>query len=236
MRHVIVNQHEDIPTGYDTYSILLVPDEKWFGEAGIETGFRLFSQFKRFGDMIGDKHLACWFNRSFIGSYSKLTDLEFIAAIPADIVSARAVSDFIRTKCQLPEDHGSPSMQYDVARARLICTKLKISYNKGPYVAFYSKYPTLPYYEIDSDEFGSHGTVVCNEEHHVSPACVLKFGGVRFDRALNLLDLLEQDLIRSNPGILKLQYEQLMFRIREFFHAHGETVVEVIKAGAKLCQ
>ncbi|MFL5242668.1 MAG: hypothetical protein ACJ8FY_11225 [Gemmataceae bacterium] len=50
MRHEIYHQNEGIPSGYDTYSVLLIPRESDFNSESIDL---LFAQFKRFGEMIG---------------------------------------------------------------------------------------------------------------------------------------------------------------------------------------
>jgi hypothetical protein len=68
---------------------------------------------------------------------------------------------------------------------------------------------------------------------------VLTFGGIALDRSLGLLDALEQQLIQSEVNVTKMKVDQLLARIREWFHKHGEAVVEILKgiinrrAGAK---
>jgi hypothetical protein len=50
-----------IPDGYKTYTLFLIPDEKWVTEEKDEELNKLFKDFLKFGRVIGDDNLAVWF-------------------------------------------------------------------------------------------------------------------------------------------------------------------------------
>jgi hypothetical protein len=152
MQHEIYFRGESIPSGFETYCVLLIPSDEWFGNAGMQNAFRLFAHFKRFGEMIGPSHLACWFCRYF-GGYAKGVDIDLVAALPVDVFGNEAVTEFLRKRDVIVTPEG-PSPRYDIERARLICSDLGLPYGLGPYVAFFTSPPELPYYMSGPGECG----------------------------------------------------------------------------------
>lgn len=226
--HEIYNQYIDIPDGYATYSVLLVPDYEWFNKAGIKDAYGLFSRFKKFGDIIGERHLACWFYYAF-SSHGPLVDTEIVAAISSHISSPQELAAFIDRYCTREGCHISEG-SYDVKRARLICSALSFEYTKGPYIAFFLKRPRLPYYETEKETSVSPTRVhVVSGSNLSKPEMVLKFGGLTIERSLHLMDELERHLLTATPKLTRLQWKQQWLRIENWCAQHGDRVVEVLR-------
>lgn len=134
MRAAKLSRHTDVPSGYSTYSVLLVPQSRW--------------------------------------------------------------------------EEGS----YDTERARLICTSYSLDYSEGPYIVLLTEQPKLPAYFYDS---------VTNKDkmdldNITKPVFILKFGGLNFDRSIELMDRLEQQIFSSNIKPSKLRLKQTWLRIEQW--------------------
>ncbi|MBZ5493510.1 MAG: hypothetical protein LAO76_21540 [Acidobacteriia bacterium] len=221
-KHEIYNQFMDVPEGYKTYSALLIPDYEWFNKVGLAGAYKFFNRFKRVGEIIGDDHLTFWFYHDWFG-YGRLVDSEVIAAIGHHISSVEELKKFTTEHFEKGAQQASQG-SYDIERARLICHGLSLSYSAGPYVAFFSKRPILPYRER-TDE----GVVIKNGNTYTSPEFVLRFGGLEPDRCLELLDELEQQLLSEKFDTSQLKWKQVWFRIEQWCGKHQDLIVAVLK-------
>jgi hypothetical protein len=165
--HEIVNEYIDIPDGFSTYSILLIPDYDWFNNIGLESSYKFFNRFKAVGDLIGENNLTCWFYKEF-GKYGPYVDIEVIAAIGGNIASPKEFQEFINSRIRLNNSLGRGA--YDVERARLICSALSLDYSHGPFVAFFTDRPSLPYEETVKESLINPTRVVIRNRYlHPNP-------------------------------------------------------------------
>ena len=140
MRHDLIYDYQDVPTGYKTYSVLLVPDHRWFENVGFEKAFTFFQAFKSFGQILGDDHLACWFYCCF-GRRSPV-DIDVIATIGGHIGSQEELAAMIAG--------GNPGIPYrtdtTTSNGAVGLPSLDLEFHEGPYT-FSSRnalsYPTF---------------------------------------------------------------------------------------------
>lgn len=230
MRHSIINEHKDVPLGYSTYSVLLIPDQGWFEKKSLATALEVFKRFKRFGEMLGDDHLAFWFYRDFF-PYATAIDIEIVTAITQAFESEDELKQFVCSEIA----HGKVPGQvggYDTRRARLICAGLSLEYSKGPYIAFYTQQPLLPYYMNIKPE-NPHlpsGEKLFRPCDYTVPDLVLQFGGLSIDRVYRLLDLLEQQIIRDDISVNELRWKQIWPRIEKWCKKNRKSLISVLRA------
>lgn len=206
-RHEVIYQHQDLPTGYESYSILLIPDSAWFSTIPPTRAYDLFFRFKQFGEAIGSRHLAAWLYKDSLSMRGY--DLDIFAAISAPARSEddvrRVLSDVPALREHVTRLHG----RYDVIRAKYFCALYKLPFGAGPYIGFFEQRPVLPI--LCRKYSGSTGEP--EPKTATKPAFLLKFGGLAFEDMLALLNQLEYGLVRghSRAGLLKLQ--QVALRI-----------------------
>jgi hypothetical protein len=59
-----IKRNDNIPAGYQTYSLFLVCNPQWLDQDRSGDLHNLYVQFQNFGRAIGDDHLAVWFWKS----------------------------------------------------------------------------------------------------------------------------------------------------------------------------
>ena len=103
--------------------------------------------------------------------------------------------------------HHQPWGYYDVQRAKYICAKFGLSFNDGPYIAFFEERPDLPVGPNTKSEFDG------GFERTSKPALVLSLAGMDLNDALSTINELEFDLLRGDVRILRLSANQLRRRL-----------------------
>src|SRR5262249_27618810 len=101
-RHEVFSEYLDVPYGYDTYSILLLPTYDWYKTNSLKDSNLLLRTFSRFGDIIGGRHLACWFYNTGRASYGRLVDIDMHAVIPANISTNDKLREFVAQQPRKP--------------------------------------------------------------------------------------------------------------------------------------
>src|SRR5258706_14550556 len=82
MTHIeVLHENQSLPSGFDSDSLLLVPDDSWPIRMGTERMFELASRFKAFGDALGSEHLASWPYHGFQFGHSKMVDYEVCSLV-----------------------------------------------------------------------------------------------------------------------------------------------------------
>jgi len=161
-------------------------------------------------------------NKGVIGS---MAQGEKAQSVNADEVAQRTYQEYAKP------DQSPDRINYDVQRARLICTALGLSYERGPYIAFFDEHPTLPRYEtLNEHEHGMTGryTVVRDGDRTSLPVTVLSFGGLPEPRVRQLLDELEQQILREKFEPSSLIWRQRLYRLGQWCKTNGRGVVEFL--------
>lgn len=221
--HALLTENEDLPDGYDTYSLLLIPDWKWIHKAGEDRYYDLFKHFKMFGDAIGPRHLAAWLYNAQWGSYQKLVDLEAYSVIYGSVAS-RADADKLGLGNKFdPARHIESG--YDVIRAKYFCARCGLDFNSGPYIAFFEKKPCIP---IVLHGF-RHPNGELPKEDPTKPAFLIQFAGMSYKNVLSLLNDMEYQLIRDDLDTRKLQMGQLSLRIEHVCVKVGRVIGKTLR-------
>ena len=61
MQKLLLPRLRVLPAAFDSYSLFLIPDATWLGDKFNQYRRTLWGAFAAFGQSIGDKHLAVWF-------------------------------------------------------------------------------------------------------------------------------------------------------------------------------
>lgn len=222
-------ENVEIQKGYSSYSILLIPEYGWFEHKGIQFALDFFKRFSDFGNILGDKHLSCWFYRNKgvakdSPSEGRGSYIELYAAISGHISSVEEVEKYVKSSSLFKNPEGG---SYDAERARLICTSYGLDYKSGPYIAFFSSYPVLPYYDIEGF-FDKR--ISKNIDNFTEPELIMKFGGLNLSRSIELMDELEQQILRQKIGPTKIKIKQLSLHLAQWCEEHKDSLLEIIKS------
>lgn len=235
MRHEVVRIDEDLPDGYESYSLLLVPDQEWLGRVPVLEVYSLFNRFKQFGQAIGPRHLAAWFYAATMHGFGKHLDVAVFSAIHNLVSSPKELEEQVVARSGLPPNRNLDGTAggYDILRAKQLCAALDLSFNKGPYVAFFTQKPDLP--------SGHHQWLTPGPRRRfrprVRPSFLLCLGGLRFHDALSILNTLEKQLLSAEPQIMEPTLQQIGLRLAHIIRqlpARFSGVIEVIKSSKEL--
>lgn len=205
--HETISERQDLPEGYESYSLLLIPDERWFEESSESRSFKVFGRFKSFGDSVGPNHLSAWFCYAFVGSYSRGLDLEVRGAVFEVVANSEGAGAILASRSVKIVKGHKLWASYDVRRAKHICASLGLGFNSGPYIAFFDQRPTLPVGPNTKGEFD------CGKERPSKPTLVLKFNGMNLDDVLSAINELEFELLRGDVRANRLRATQLRKRL-----------------------
>ncbi len=222
MRHAILDQNKDVPDGFRTYSLLLIPSYEWFQDIPSEHLDRLFQRFKVFGENLGKDHLAFWYYTSGRKSYGQYVDTVVTAAIVASLDTKEKVDSYINESFR-----GSSLLEgsgYDIRRARLICATYDLDFGKGPYIAFYPKKPNLPNWE-HNEITGSHLFNI----RPTKPLYILRFGGLDLNKSLALLDELESHILAEKQTCRTLSWKQFWLKTEQWCENQSTWAVDLLK-------
>jgi hypothetical protein len=214
----------DVPDGYSTYSALLIPQYDWFEQAGVQSAYKFLTHFKKVGQLLGPEHLTFWFYYTYC-SYRPQIDAEVIAAVSDHISSQEELNAFAKSHLGGQRmAHGG----YDVARARLICAALSLDYAKGPFVAFFTTRPSLPYH-YQGESSGGPG-LIGHGDNFTAPTRVLQLGGLSLTRSCQLMDELEQILLSRPLATDELRWKQIWLHIEQWCASNRDALLKVITA------
>lgn len=148
MKHEIIPESNEIPSGYDTYSILLIPEMEALNLGNTDNIYKLFLRFKAFGESIGEKHLAAWFYHAGPGPYAFLEDREIFSAVYGLVESKENLVKFVSYETRMAEQWmQNNKITYDIIRSRHFCARCGLDLNKGPYIAFLRNIRMYPIYK-----------------------------------------------------------------------------------------
>jgi hypothetical protein len=151
MQQLLLPRLRALPANFESYSLFLIPDASWLGDKFDAYRRSLWSAFSQFGQSIGDKHLAVWFEdhegnpdylRSqhycdqfdlnyndgpYIVTVRKRPDLlgsgdEAVVVRLGGISAERTPLVLNRLSQYLRRGHGTSSLVYEEIRQRLITT------------------------------------------------------------------------------------------------------------------
>jgi hypothetical protein len=226
----VLHENQSLPSGFDSYSLLLVPDESWPIRMGTEKMFELASRFKAFGDALGSAHLASWPYHGFQLGHSKMMDYEVCSLVFSFTGSEVDLQDFIaKQSCHqvAKEELGGG---YHLERARQLCALYDLSFNKGPYVAFFSKNPHVPTVWSRHDAWKDPK----EPDAPSQPDFVLQFGGRSYEDAIHLLNSFEFELLRGRQTFTSLSLLQIRLTLVEICRrlvSGMKTSLEIVKLG-----
>lgn len=220
--HEIITENQELPEDFSSYSLLLIPDSKWLEDTGINSSFQLFRRFKLFGDAIGPDHLAAWLYSGW-GSYGPRVDLEIYSAIYSLTNSERDVVKFIHQNGLRIEKGMHFSGGYDIVRAKYFCVIYGLSFNNGPYIAFFEKLPEVPVVL----QAPTRETMVTTGKPS-RPSFLLQFSGLNMNDVLAILNELEFEIIRGNVKTQRLKIQQIRSRLVHSCARVGDKFVKAI--------
>jgi hypothetical protein len=205
--HEIFTENQKLPKGFSSYSLLLIPDGKWLDDIGVRRSYQLFKRFKLFGDTIGPDHLAAWLYSGW-GSYGPLVDIEVYSAIYS-LTSSEGQAVRSIYKNGLNRKKGMDfSGGYDIVRAKYFCAVYDLSFNHGPYIAFFDNLPNVPVITRAAMR-GTMGSI----DKPSKPSFLLQFSGISFNDVMAMLNELEFEIIRGKVNTKKLKMQQLKSRL-----------------------
>jgi hypothetical protein len=238
-QHVIMHYIQDLPDGYDSYSLLLIPHWQWLKKAGIHQSFNLFSHFTQFGKDFDTKHLAVWFYKGFIGSYENRSDLEVLSAIYGRRGSDEDIRKFVIEQEPRIKRKGEQEQRdyvqlmtgyYDVDRARYFCACYRLDFKGGPYIAFFKEKPVVPsVIKVTGSSPGMAGYRIPEEGRATKPVYVLKFGGLGVDRVQATLNEIENELFLAKPILGRLTLRVVGEYISDYCQQNSHKIGKTIK-------
>jgi hypothetical protein len=227
----VVPETLPIPNGYETYSLLLLPDYDWL--RSVEDPALLLDKFSRFGDIIGKQHLACWFYTSGrLGSGHELgVDLHLYAVLPAKVSTENELKKVLAKK--RVKQRGKLPVGVDVKRCRLICAMLGLPYSNSPYIAFFDQYPTLPELMVDH-----HASL--RDPYYVShdaitrPKVVLSMGSLSINGFIELMDTLEQQILREDIRSDSIRWQRFLIALKQWCDSNRKGIVRLVEKFATI--
>jgi hypothetical protein len=223
--HALITDNQQLPGGYDTYSLLLIPDWKWLKNVGEERSYELFKHFKMFGDAVGPHHLAALLYNVYWGSYEKYVDKEAFSIIHGTVSSK---SDAIKLALEGsfdPERINIARGGYDVIRAKYFCASYGLNFNDGPYIAFFEQKPDLP-----TVFYGPrHPEPTVSSENPTKPSFLIQFNGISFEHVLTLLNEMEYEIIRGDVDMRKLKASQFSLQLEFISKKIGKSIGKTIR-------
>ncbi|HEX5719275.1 MAG TPA: hypothetical protein VF179_24145 [Thermoanaerobaculia bacterium] len=197
----VIHETQSLPSGFDSYSLLLFPDRAWPEQAGADTLFELASRFKAFGDSLGPTHLASWPYHGIQTGHQPRMDYEVCSLVYGFTTSQEELENFVAERSRELRTKRNLWGEYHLERARLLCALYDLSFTRGPYIAFFSKRPHVP-------TVWSRSLYGWYPEDTMAPSIpdfVIRFGGVEFTEAVTLLNALELELLSGRRRITKLK-------------------------------
>jgi hypothetical protein len=232
----VYNRDMEVQKGYDTYSVLLVPEYDWGniwlprkdGNRVLKNRKLLLKAFSRFGDIIGKKHLACWFYSSGrLGhGYEFCVDLDVTAVLPAKASTEAQIKKVLARGDIRPQ--GELNTSIDFKRSRLICAMLGLPYSGSPYVAFFDSYPAMPAVIVDHNTSDPARALWPTYEAITQPKLVLSMKGLSLDGFTELLDQLEQQILREDIKTDLIRWQRFSILLREWCKSNRKGVVRIL--------
>jgi hypothetical protein len=207
----VIHEDQALPLGFATYSLLLIPDGAWPERVGAERMFELARRFKSFGEALGARHLASWPYHGLQQSHLKQMDYEVCALIYGFVKTQEELENFVANRSDQLRAKKYLSGEYDMVRARHLCALYDLSFDKGPYIAFFRERPYVP--TTWSRSF--YGRYPQNSSTPSKPSFVIQFGGADFPTAVSLLNALELELISGRERIARLRFSQLCLSLAD---------------------
>jgi hypothetical protein len=225
----VIHEDQSLPLGFATYSLLLIPDGAWPERVGAERMFELARRFKAFGEALGGYHLAAWPYHGLQQSHLKQMDYEVCALIYGFVKTQEELEHFVASRSDQLRAKKDLSGEYDTVRARHLCALYDLSFDKGPYIAFFRERPYVP--ATWSRSF--YGQYPQNSSKPSKPDFVIQFGGADFLTAVSLLNALELELISGRERINRLKFSQLRLALMDAcrqISSGAKASLEVLKA------
>jgi len=207
----VLHENQSLPSGFDSYSLLLVPDNSWPIRMGTEKMFELASRFKAFGDALGSAHLASWPYHGFQMGHSKMMDYEVCALVFSIASSEVDLNDFIAKQSSHSIAKKELGGGYHIERARQLCALYDLSLNNGPYIVFFSENPHVPTVWSRHNAWRDPK----DADAPTQPDFVLQFGGRSYDDAVYLLNSFEFELLSGRQRFTRLSLLQIRFMLAE---------------------
>jgi hypothetical protein len=225
----VLHENQGFPSGFDSYSLLLVPDKSWPVQVGAEKMFEIACRFKGFGNALGSKHLAAWPYHGFQMGHSKMMDYEVCSLVFSFVGSQEDLQGFIAKQSRLLSVEKRLDGGYHLERARQLCALYNLNLNKGPYVAFFEKRPHVP------TTWSRHNAWPDPEDSSApsQPDFVLQLGGHSYDDAVYLLNSLEFELLKGSRRFTNLRFTQIRMTLTDICKRSLSGVkasLEIVKA------
>lgn len=187
MQADIINETENIPDGFDSYTLLLIPEPEWLEREDSKINIKkLFQRFHAFGTSIGERNLSLWFYSTY-----HYPDTHTRINIKAVVTGPEITYSQLIKKEKL-EHYDGALMSYDFGRARSYCDRYHLNYNKGPYIVYTEDHP-------DSIS---------------KPEIILQLNGIATDQFIIILNKLEQSVRSGEKKPMRLRAALLYERIK----------------------
>ena len=187
MQADIINESEAIPTDYDSYTLLLIPELEWLEREDSKINIKkLFQRFHAFGNSIGERNLSLWFYSSY-----HYPDSRTRVNIKAVITGPQITYSQLIKKENLKHYDGA-LMSYDIERAKGYCDRYNLNYNKGPYIIYTESHPDTT----------------------LKPEIILRLNRIPTDIFVRILNLLEQAIRTGEKSPLRLRAAFLFERMK----------------------
>ena len=230
MRHEVITETQEIPGGFESYSLLLIPDVRWLNNIGGQSTIDLFRRFQKFGETIGPHHLSAWLyvGGGFYGIDKDTVDVEVHSAVQGLLSSPKEADNYVLNGISYGKEVNAFHGGYDVMRAKYFCAYYGLNFNAGPYIAYFKDKPVVPFVYTEL----YRGRIRISEEQATKPSFLIRFGGMTLDDVISVLNDLEYEIIRGDPNVRVLELHQFARRLGHACQSVGDKLgktVEIIK-------
>ncbi|NCR75731.1 MAG: hypothetical protein GPI92_09035 [Microcystis aeruginosa K13-06] len=196
--------NQSIAEGYDSYTILLIPEFGWLGDEEQQESKmdmdKVLQRFHAFGQAIGSKNLSCWFYEATV--LEKPMEGCYVHQVISEELTYNQVLQRTRTKY-----YHVMSSSYDFKRAREYCDKFNLSYNYGPYIVYMERHPD----SVDKPNF------------------IIKTNGLSTSQFIVLLNELEQSITTRNKKFRELRLKEIFEYIKALFINGKEDIFKIVE-------